>query len=270
MSKFVTNVYAEEAAKNINFFVKKNQEKLWDIFFPLMPFIFGFNLIDAIITGLYFPKSQHGFFGGQVLAAYFSMVLIISWHRVVINGVDNFIPMKPFKPEKHELGFIGMVLMIWLSVTVVSVIMVFIVAPFGRTAILVLPIVAILALLYVSLRICFYFPAKAVNKSITLKQAFHASNGYLFKIIISSFMASFKLMLAGIGVSIVAYIVVGIFMPASESGAVGKSIAAFVTQLPMLLYFQPLLTVIGVTSISNYYILVRSGKKKKSSNDHAS
>tara|TARA_R110001592_G_scaffold29350_9_gene106606 strand:- start:25202 stop:25999 length:798 start_codon:yes stop_codon:yes gene_type:complete len=260
MEHYKPEFYVEEASKNIRGFVKANNDKLWDIFIPLIPFIFGLNLLDALVTGLYFPNSRMGFMGGELLATYFTMVLVISWHRVVINGPDHYVPMNPFKPQKHELGFIGMGLALWALIVGVAYGVSFFLSPFGAGITLLVLAVSVIVLAYVSYRLCFYFPAKAIDKSITLEEAYAMSNGYLLKIIFSSILASLRVIALAILASIVTVIIVKIAMPTSQTPSVGNQMAEFAKSLPMMLYFQPILSVIGVTAISNYYMWAKSNQ----------
>ena len=267
MEEYKPYFYIEETSDNVRSFVKNNQENLWDIFFPLIPFIFGLHFIDAIITGLYFSKSIYGFSGGELIANYFVIVLIISWHRLIILGPDEFVPMTPFKPKKHELTFVGVALLIGACFLIISFLIIFVAAHFGKGAFFLGIIAAISLFFYLTLRISFYFPAKAINKSITMEKAFYSSKGYAKKIALSSILASMRLLLLSLVALVVFHIIIDLVMPTSyRTGAVQKEISDFVKTLPMLLYFQPLFTVIGVTSISNYYLWAQQNKKDNDQN----
>ena len=120
-------------------------------------------------------------------------------------------------------------------------------------SVLILPLV--LFALYLGFKTCFYFPSKAVNDTITLRQSFHMTKGYIWKLVATSFRAAFKLwliMLVYLLLSVGLIVGLGTIM-ANGADSIVFTLAGFLLGLPVVLYFQPLLTIIGVTALSNYY-----------------
>lgn len=244
---------SKEAARNIEDFIDATKAEFWRIFKPLMPFIAACHILDAVISDLFFAESKNGFSLFGIISAYFVTVLAITWHRVVIHGPDNYTPMNPFKPKRHELAFVGMGFLLGLIVVIISGGLVFGAIVTSSPIMVLLAVVVILALIYMFYRVCFYFPAKAVNSGITLSQAFRLTNGYLWKTISSTFRAALWTILMVIAfVLAMGVFLTFILMFIPFGGAI--EILSLIVVLPMKLYFEPLLTIIGVTALSNYYL----------------
>lgn len=253
MSYFKPTYAAGETGVSARNFVREHKNEFITILKPLIPYIAGFHLLDAVISDAYFSGSKNGFGLFGALAAYFTMVLVISWHRVVIHGVDNYVPMNPLKPQRSELAFMGMGILIGLGIFLLSFLSIMGAAAAGGGVIVLLPIVVILACIFYAYRCCFYFPAKAVHSDITLKQSIALSKGYLLKLIAGSFFASWRVSLALFGCVFVLMFVVGILAVILPFDRVGNTIGLIFT-LPIIVYLSPLLTVLGVTVLSNYYL----------------
>lgn len=252
----------KDTARNVGEFVRDNKQVLWNIVKPLAPWLVGLYAIDIIVTHLYFSDSKNGFVLGSILSNYFYTALVISWHRVVIHGAENAIPMNPFKPQKHELVFLGMGLLLGITAVAVGIFagISFIINPFLGFIIFT---AAIIAITYYFYRLSFYFPAKAVNNSITLKQAYSLTPGYFWKLMLSSLIASAKYILGLILLLIL--IVVTVFIASfiaqqNIEGTIGIAIIELLFSVPVLLYFNPLLVAIGVSALSNYYLYALQNK----------
>ena len=191
MEHFTPSFYVIETSKNVKNFVKEHGYEFWKIFKPLSFFIVGCYLFDAVMSDLYFSYSETTFGIGGIIASYFYTCLAISWHRVVINGPDNYVPMNPFKPKKHEFAFVGASFLIGVGFSII----VFIAATLKSPVMIFAMIAVFLVAIYLALRLMFYFPAKAVNAQITLREAYSLSKGYLWKISNACFFASFRLMM---------------------------------------------------------------------------
>lgn len=262
MEHFTPTLGIKDTSRNIKEYVKTYNDELWRIFKPLIPFIAVLHLFDAVISDLFFPNSKNGFVLGGLVVSYFYTCLVISWHRVVIEGPNNYTPMNPFKPKRHELVFIGMGFLIGIcSFLLIGV-------PFIGGAVLkiyalsLVGLLMILVVIYVAYRLCFYFPAKAVNADITLGKAFDLSKGYLLNIMGASFLASLKI----IGFMVLYILGAGVLV-AVVMGVTGSSdfsfTAKFILGVPVNLYFQPILTVIGVTALSNFYLYAVQNPQKR-------
>lgn len=255
MSFFKPSYDAGVAAIHVRSFVKEHHDVFLKILKPLLPYIAGFQLLDAVISDMYFSNSKDGFSLFGILSAYFVMALVISWHRVVIHGVQNYEPMNPFAPKKNEILFIVVGIAIPVVLTLIFLFVAFLSRNTGPLSIVMLVLLFIPIALYVFYRCSFYFPAKAVDSSMTLKQAYALSKGYLWKLIFASFLASWRVVLITWGASLVMIGVGAVFSVALPFVVAGvHHTLIFVLTLPITLYLEPLLTVLGVSVLSNYYL----------------
>lgn len=246
---------SRESALQVRNFVKDQHDVFLDLLRPMIPYIAGFHLLDALITDAFFQDSKHGFsLFGSLISPYFLTVLIISWHRVVIHGRGNYTAMNPFSPKYHEMMFIVTGLMIVLipmfSLFLVGVLVKSIVGVSGLPIVL-LPLAV--AAIYCMYRCCLIFPALAVGTDITLKQAFFLSNGYLLKVFCSTILSVWRIVLLTVVYMIAAVGLMSALSPVLSLSTAGNTIG-FIFMLPVIAYLDPLMTVLGVTVLSNYYM----------------
>ncbi len=289
MRSYQPTLGVRETAQNIKFFVKAYNGLLWHIYKPLAIYIVLLHLFDALITGLFMSDSKSGFFLGSIIAAYFYTALAITWHRVVIYGADNYIPVDPFKPKKNELVFLGMGLLIGLFAFIIFFLIaisgVVLGQVFGQSIItavisLIILVAAVFVLIMILYKFSFYFPAKAVDTNLTLLESFEMTNGYFKGLCFASFLASLKLILLVfcyyilVGALTVGLVVLYTYNSPElqqqidngqeiDLGVLG-ALWGFLITLPTILYFQPLFTAIGVTGLSNYYMHAMQNKTNPS------
>ena len=247
----------KETAANIGNFFRENKETLWSILKPLLPWIIGLYALDILVTVMFMADSEHEFGLGGFIAGYFFTCLIISWHRVVIYGAQNAVPMNPFKPQKHEWVFLGMGLLLGLCAALAGFIFGLIFFPISPALGALMVFLLMPVAVYIGFRFTFYFPAKAVNNSITLKESFRLTKGYVFKLLSASFIASLKYIVGLVVYFVVIFLMLGLFstiLGDLGNNAVMQGIFGFFFSLPVLIYFYPILIVVGVTAISNYYL----------------
>jgi len=261
---FKPTLEAREAGIEARGFVKANMKTFWDLWKPLLPWIIGASVLDLAITTLFFANSEGGFGLFGALSGYFYAVLIISWHRVTIDGPDKFTPMSPFKPQRHEWVYIGVYAGLFIGLTLACVAVVLVTARmFGEIAAVLATFVFIIAGFFVGFRLCLYFPAKAINADITLKEAFAMSEGYLWKLLVASFHATIFVLLGMMGYMLAAGLVGGLtgglIVSGDQAPGLGTIFFAYLLMMPVDLFFVPVMTVLGVTLLSNYYML--AGKK---------
>jgi hypothetical protein len=247
----------KETAQNIRFFIEANQGLLWTIVKPILPYILALYALDVLINVLYFAESKYEFGLGGIIASYFLTVIAISWHRVVLMGPDHFTPMDPFHPKRHELAFIGMGLLIGVMVFFSTLFIVVVTSLIHKGLVALGVLIAIFFAVFLAYKFSFYFPAKAVGAHVTLKQSFALTRGYFWNMTIASLRASLKPLLQLFGYAFILFLIVTAFlyMIGNETGKGAEvDILVFLLSIPMFVYFQPLLTAIGVTSLSNYYM----------------
>jgi hypothetical protein len=260
MRPFTPTLGIKDTSKNTRGFIKENKDIFLNVLKPLLPWIIGLHLFDLILTIAF--EIEIGV--GGLIASYFYTVLVITWHRVVIHGPDNYIAMNPYKPKRHELIFIGMGILLGVVPIIIGVLV-------GATFIIsaalavILILAVIIASLYFGYKFSFYFPAKAVDNSITFKQSYRLTTGYYWKFMGSLFLTPLRVFLI-----LIAYMIVGIpllIFLSTTVEALNPSILGFLFSVPIFSYFTPLLYVYGVTVLSNYYQYALQNKGLESSDD---
>lgn len=263
MRHFEPTLGINDTSRNVRDFVKEHTPIFWDIFKPLIPYIAILYLIDlglSLALGVD-PETgeQREVNIGSMIAGYFYSCLIISWHRVVIHGPDRYEPMDPLRPQKSDWAFIGMGILLFLVPFIVGAVIGVSAGLAGMPVLLFLLIPLILGSVYIGFKIIFYFPSKATGNNVTLQESFAMTTGYIWKLIGANFLAALKTFLF-----MVLYIILGIVVLGIIGATIGGaglleqaqfifSIMGVIYALPIAFYFQPLLTIIGVTVLSNYY-----------------
>jgi len=188
---------------------------------------------------------------------YLFAVIAISWHRLILLGKENYQPMKIFEPQKHEIDFLITLAMISAVIPfALSFLMINTIGIESSIYALILPLMILL--IYAYYKISFYFPAKAVNTPITFKESFYLTKGYFWKIISGYWLAAWRVSLMLFGAIFLLQLAsTPLLLMASgneESTIFSKTlILQSLLYTPIVLYFQPLLTVIAVSVLSNYY-----------------
>jgi hypothetical protein len=119
-----------------------------------------------------------------------------------------------------------------------------------------LGIIVILTTVIIGIFLCFkfsfYFPAKAVNNSISLKQSYHMTKGYLWKIIGASFFAIWRILLV-----IYAFLFATLFIMMGLSTIINNEVIintiGSILAVSVVIYFYPITYALGITVLSNYY-----------------
>jgi hypothetical protein len=263
MKHFTPALPARDAAKNAREFVKENKDIFQKIINPVIPYLLGLSLLDALVTGLYFPDSERGFQLGAFISSYFIASIMINWHRVVIEGPDRWTPMDLFKPKKHELAFIFGPFLLAFGFGLGSALLI------GLTAVVAAPLAVLIGIVVVcvgvvgAFRISFYLPGKAINADMTFKKSWTMSKGYIWKMLTAGFLATWRVALVATLYVFAAVIVAGI-IGGILSGGTGLMLhfLIFVAMIPFDIFFQPLIAVLGVTVVSNYYQWAINNPKK--------
>lgn len=255
MKHFTPALPPKEAAINSRSFIKENQDVFWAILKPLLPFIIGLELLDVFVNYFFFANSNKELTLGSFVASYFVAALMISWHRVVIHGADRYVPMNPFSPKKNELAFIFVPIGLGILYALAGLILAVIPAKLGGPAIAAILVVLLVTFgLVAFFKIAFYLPAKAVDASITLKQSWKMTTGYVWKIFVAGFLASWRVTLIIIVYALAAGALGGVVGGVLFGvGSLGFNLLLFICMLPVTAFASPLLAVLGVTVLSNYY-----------------
>ncbi len=257
-----------ETTKNIMVFIYDNLDVLWNIMAKLAPFIialFAFDIgLKYFVLGKDMTSGEYKDIGiGGFITNYFYLALAISWHRVIIQGPDKFEFMNPLKPQEKDWAFMGMGILISFSIGLVIVLISLIALPiltvlFGHEVLLigVFLIAALCIGIWISTKFVFYFPAKATGSNLTLLESYKMTNGYTYRLIASwvilictgyLFIVIYALIIYG-AYSGLKYIVADLM-----SMPLVLALLELFFNLPFSLFLEPLISVIVVTAISNYY-----------------
>ncbi|MGH1404670.1 MAG: hypothetical protein ACRBDL_10550 [Alphaproteobacteria bacterium] len=266
--KYIPTLGISDTSKNITAFINHNYDEFWMIYRNLMPFIFGLQLLGALIDTFFFPNSTNFIFSEtfHLMYLYFMGIWAINWHRLVINGID-YTPMRIFKPKRNELIF--MLIAVLLTVGSMAIFSAGIFIPLQSGVKAVWPYVLIMfgsfcVSFFILYRFSFYFPARATNNPLTLMQAFHLSKGYIWNLFWSGFFASLKFMIILALLITFRTIMEALFGIDKESHS---PLMTFMLDSPITLFFEPMYTVIGITALSNYYLYAMAHQKESYTNN---
>lgn len=257
MSRLAPTYGIFETGRNVRQFVKENRAHFWNALKPLLPWIIGLHIVDVAIN-VAFPVLDGDFRLGAFLSAYFYACFCITVHRVALSGPENARPVQPFKPEKSDLVFMGMGIALFMGLflaVLASVVLSMKLEMVGG----IMGIVLILTAIAVLIKLLFYFPSKAVNGDMSLKQSFKATDGYFIKLVFAPLVASVWILFQMALYLIAAALVMTLFLvamgddPATMTVHVIAVLGGFFLSLPIMLYFQPMSYALGVGVLSNYY-----------------
>ncbi|PCJ97789.1 MAG: hypothetical protein COA45_08865 [Zetaproteobacteria bacterium] len=283
---FTPTLSSKETSAHVREFVSEHRSELGSLMKSILPFLLFFLCANLYVqyflsmAGVEFmrdvamPETLSGYmqlmtdvqrhsygniltwvsFVLQISIGYCFAVIAVSWHRLVLLGRGNYEPMDFLKPQKHELDFVIMWTMLG---TILPASMVF----FFQID-LWLIVLTLIILPYLFFKVSFYFPAKALNSSVSLKSSFQLTSGYFWKF-------SFAIMRSCIRVGVIYFLFALIVGSIAASLAqtlygdqmtsdivrsmyeqlIGQSIMSVI----LVFLFQPLFTVLGVTVLSNYF-----------------
>lgn len=219
-------------------------------------------------------------FALEIVLAYITAAFAVSWHRLVLLGRDGCRPMALLKPEKNEIHFMLALGMLTYGIPMVIGFVIGVVAYLGSPALTAIvsfmAIIAFIVWIVTFYRFSFYFPGKAVGNSLTFKQSFHMTHGYVWKIFAASFLAILKtfgvliLCLFASGILVAsAVLIISFFSGTLENASHGMEMIMQIISIPLQVYFTPLFTILGVTVLSNYYQHAVQNKSVPQSLDHS-
>jgi len=192
-----------------------------------------------------------------------SSVIAVSWHRLVIKGLDNWQPMSPFRSQRHEVQFVIMwtIMGVFLPMALTNLL------DFNWTYF----VLSLLVVPFFIFKISFYFPAKAVNVNVSFGESFRMTDGYFWKFLFTVIRVYFLFTLLCLVVVSVVGFLGGMFVKLWYSST-GMSIfdMQMYTQIfvqptinvLLMVYFQPIYTILGVTTLSNFYLHAVQNPKK--------
>ncbi len=263
MYKYIPTYSVEATSGNIKNFVSEHNVYIWKIWIPLIPYLVILSLLEFFIYNMDNQEYEANLnFASSIVYYYFFAILAINWHRLVIRGSDKFLPMKFFNPTNDERWFIVFAIIIGLFDNVSAllfkkVILFLNIGSFAQGFSIGVSLGLIST--YFIYRISFIFPARAVGIKMSFLESFRMTKGTFWKFFFSSFFASFWLFCFMMLSMIIIMLPIMLLSPHFED----VNSSTFIIMLPIMLYFQPKLIVIGVTALSNYYMYAMEQQGKQ-------
>lgn len=283
MIHFTPTLGIKDTAKNVNGFIKENHFDFINLLKMVAPYLAITLLISILFQHMAMQELTENLKNAdlesekanldqislsgkyeflaiaiQAMMGYFFAVIAISWHRLVLLGSKNYQPMNMFKPKRSEIHFIALAM---LTSIVAPLLLELIV---HKTTILnpaygLVGITLAIAYIYFTYKICFLFPSFAVNSNLSIKDSFRLTKGYFWKMGFAYILAILKIILIVcilfFALSILTAVLIMPFLNNVENAEslIGLTIMQLVIGIPLVMYFSPLLTIIFVTVLSNYY-----------------
>jgi hypothetical protein len=245
-------------------YIKNNLRLVWASIQYYLPYLLVFlalsfshqflvQTIETKIIGVI------ALFAGLLGKAYIMPFFAITWHRIILQGLDEFVYANPLKPQKSEWKFIGFGALLFLTMSVFSVIGA--ISPLylqyiaDATPVGHLFLIAFALLVYFFVRASLVFPSIAVGSHLSIREVFALSKGYVWKIVLTGLLASVCMML------ILLVLMVPFFLITSALTIfiVHSSIQAallFCVSAAVQIFTEALGTMIGVMVLSNYYAVI--------------
>lgn len=250
-----------ETARNVKNFCKENKAHFRKLLIPLLPFLFATGLVQFVPHDTTEMKVLYGLM--ILLQIYLYTMLAVTWHRFTILGPDSDQEINVFEKKEGVWPYLGFSVVMGLISFAIMLPGILVTALLGQVLgplIILLVLVIMIAALYVTVRLAIILPSIAIGHRLTIKQAFPASKGLVLKLIFTPMVAAVKPILLMIAYMIVIGIIVVIVaavnpdLVKTADVSLGFSIFLYILFLPIVLYLQPWMTILGVTSLSNYYL----------------
>ena len=276
---FVSKPIPKDVSHNVRDFTRRRRKQFWQLIWHVVPWQIVVH-VAAIAMPLFDFMSLSDYFlayaAFNVLIAalngYLLAVIAVSWHRLVINGSENYRIMDPFFPRWHEIQFMlllaalnvlfyvlafgGGVLLPLVHSTLYDFlpVMVFNSVPSAMVLMLGSMFFGVFLSIFISFKCPFYFPAKAANRAITLKESFRLTRGHFWNILVSCICALWRVFFCCLLYSVFSMFVLSEVLVFLTDNVAILSVTHAIILLPFLIYFEPMILVISVSVISNYYL----------------
>lgn len=253
-----------ETARNVKTFCNENKAHFRKLLIPLLPFLFATGLIQSVPHETTEMKVLFALM--VLLQAYLYTMLVVTWHRFTILGPDSGDQEINIFEKKAGvwpyLGFSILIGLIYLGIMLPGIILALVFGSAASKAVVALLVIGLLLVaFYATMRLLIALPSIAINKKLTIKEAFSLSKGMVLRIMFTPLFSAVKPILLAIAYAIFAVIViVGVSSALNLDKEtldenLGFSIFVYILFCPISLYLQPWMTILGVSSLSNYYLL---------------
>jgi hypothetical protein len=198
-----------ELSRGAKEFVHDNQAYLIDFARPLVAFMLIAEAMQRIG-----PSVSKGFeLPAVLITSYFSACFVLAWHRTSLLGARREYKVNPFRLKTGEGWFI--ITFFLLALVTVAFVVIGLVPGIALAAMthsvglsVLVSFAAVIAAIVFAMRFMFMLPARSVNASLSWGEAWHISQGLIWRLFAATFRANFLLILLVIAIAIVAGIAV--------------------------------------------------------------
>lgn len=259
--------------KNAFSYAWKNKGLVWKLILFYGPFLLLAFLLNAVAQVTSMEQYAHWAFfgliaalGDFILSVFVPIFVAVTWHRIVINGPEEVKFSNPLAPKRRDWKFLGF----WFLIGFIALI--FMSALAGGAAFLAvmlystIPAVSLLVVLfgialfvygmYAATRVSFIFPSIATDHNYPIKTIWRMSKGLVMKLWGAGFLS--MLVMIPLTILFVAFPAVLAFLISIVAG--GKAMFAILGVLilaPIFIFIQVFFSVIGITLLSNYFMIAK-------------
>ena len=204
--------------------------------------------------------------------AYISILFAAHFHRAYMLNQEAG-AITPWKPTRNDMRFIGVALIIFLLLGVLLIGMGgigFVIG--GKSAAAIAALISLPVFLYIALRLAFLYPDRATGGALSFKAAFAMSQGLVWRIFITPFVAGWKWLLGAALWTFSASMIAVMLAPQiiDENGAsipdvnsLLYKIINFTLAMPAEFFMGYYFTALTVTALSNYYLWAKNNPYRK-------
>lgn len=283
--KLIISSTSGEASLNARLFVTEHKDVLWSMVRGLSPYFLMLGFLGSLagyISSLgmqesiaNLPRSESGrplmndaFFAFmrdsytdpmsilgavlQIMLVYVSAVLGINWYRFALSPSQDFVPMNIFRPQKSELHYVAI-----LAVVNLLPVLGLYIFSYGHFIATVICGIFIILSWVLCIRMGFIFPALAMNHEAGLSEIYKLNKGYFWKIVFSMMRVLVRILGIYILYVLLTSMVLSVIGLKDDlwDGSINftNAIAGFIIDIPLYLYFAPIIMVLSITVLANFY-----------------
>lgn len=259
--------------KNAFSYAWKNKKLVWKLILFYGPFLLLALLLNAVAQVTSMEQYAHWAFfgliaalGDFILSVFVPIFVAVTWHRIVINGPEEVKFSNPLAPKKRDwkfLGFwllIGFIAFVFMSVLIGGgtflAVTFYAVAPAVSLLVVLLGITLFVYGVYAASRFSLVLPSVATDHNYPIKTIWRMSKGLIMKLWGAGFLS--MLVMIPLTILFVAFPAIIAFLISAVAG--GKAMFAILGVLvlaPIFIFMQVFFSVIGITLLSNYFMVAK-------------
>lgn len=250
---------AIETARFSYNFLSDNFEHFKSLVIPLLPVLLPFTWISGFIHKAetpHIPFLIYAIWAALSIAAFiYTSAFMIAWHRAVILGPSESNRVKPLQLSDDEKSFIKNIILIVVGLFAIGTIggaILGLIATILLPVAVILGVIGIIAVIYYSLRLYLFFPAKATGADITLFCSIPLSKGLLNAMLTSIALSAIPASIVGYIAVAIASMALSLFIGAPVT--IMSGLVFYLLLAPLRLFIHLIVLAASVGVISRYYI----------------